>query len=155
MKSGCGPTDWFQTHNVAYTTLAFRQWCWIFWQYFMASGVMFAILTWAQEGAVIDTGETLDGWKGLISLLAGFVLYWMLSHRMYHFFKDAPFSEFSPDLPFVAGLADSGAFTADGGKRFTTTIVSNEEGHFRVAVPYPNLEKPGILPSWFEIENVP
>lgn len=155
LKSGCGPVDWFQTHNVPYTQLAFRQWTWIFWHYFLAVGVVFAILTWTQESDLIDTQESLQGWKGFLSLFGGFVLYWLLPHRMYHFFEDAPYANRSPDLPFVAGLADSSAFTTSKGKKFTTTVVSSEEGHFRVAVPYPKIEKPGILPDFFEIENVP
>jgi len=155
MKSGCGPVDWFQTHNVPYTRLAFRQWVWIAWHYVMCVAVAFAALTWAQESDLIDTSGTLDGWKGVISLFVGLVYYWLFPHRMYHFFGEAPYAHRSPDLPFVAGLADASSFTADNGKKYTTTVVSSEEGHFRVAVPYPQLKKPGILPDWFEIENVP
>jgi len=74
---------------------------------------------------------------------------------MYHFFKDAPFSNMSPDLPYVAGLAQAASFSANGGVKYTTTVVSSDEGHFRVAVPYPQLKRPGVLPEFFEIENVP
>jgi len=163
MKSGLGPVDWFQTHNVPYTKLAFRQWCWIVWHYISAFGVMFAVLSWSQEVYGFNSDGTpnaynparIKGWKGLIAATTGIVLYWLLPHRMYYFFADAAYSKFNPDLKDVSGQSAQSVIYDDNGRKFTTTVVSGIEGHFRLAVPYPELRRPGVLPSWFEIQNVP
>lgn len=155
LKSGVGPVDWFQTHNLPWTQLAFRQWCWIVWHYISAYGVMFAVLSWCQEARILTGAPDLKGWKGLLACGTGLVLYWLLPHRMYHFFADAPYSNQTPNLANMAGgLANSSVYVQKG-RKFTTTVVSGPQGHYRVAVPYPTLEKPGILPPFFEIENVP
>jgi len=158
MKSGLGPVDWFQTHNVAYNKLNFRQWMWILWHYLTAFGVMFAYLSWSQEVwgfKNLNSDDTtswnpakIKGWKGVIAAMTGLVLYWLLPHRMYYFFGDAPYSQYQRD--HVAGNSDHPA-----NSRWTSTCVSNVEGHFSLAVPYPELRRPGVLPDWFEIENVP
>jgi len=152
MKSGVGPQDWFQTHNVPYSRIAYRQWCWIVWHYISAFGVMFAVLSWCQESLILQNAGDLKGWKGVLACGTGVVLYWLLPHRMYYFFAEAAYSNLSPSVGDVAGVA---AGFADSGRKFTTTVVSGPEGHYRVAVPFPEFKRPGVLPSWFEIQNVP
>jgi len=154
LKSGCGPADWFQTHNVPYNKLSFRQWCWIVWHYGVSFMIMFAILTWCQEADILTAAPDIKGWKGFASALLALALYWILPHRMYYFFGDAPYSNYSPDLKDIAGIANGSTFTQEG-RKFTTTIVSGPEGHYRIAVPYPDFKKDGIFPTWFEIPNVP
>lgn len=124
------------------------------WHALSSFGIMFAVLTWSQESLVIDDTETMKGWKGLLAVITGFVLYWLFPHRMYHFFDEAPFADRTAPFADVAGVANAGTFVRDG-QKYTTTVVSGPEGHYRVAVPFPELVKPGVLPEFFEIQNVP
>jgi len=154
-KSGFGPADWFQTHNVPWSNLMWRHYAWIIWHYISAFGVMFAILSWAQECLILEAASTYKGWKGLLACGTGLALYWLLPHRMYYFFGDAAYSNAAPNQKDEWGVAAMAAFADAQGRKFTTTVVSGPQGHYRVAVPYPKLERPGVLPSWFEIQNVP
>jgi len=88
-KSGMLP-DWFETHNVPYTALTYRQWTWIMWHYISAFGVMYAILSWLQDATVLDPATELKGYKGVIAASTGVLLYWLLPHRMYHFHDAQP-----------------------------------------------------------------
>lgn len=47
----------------------------IFWLIASSFGIMFAVLSWAQEASIMPGTEELGIWKGVMALISGFVLY--------------------------------------------------------------------------------
>ena len=54
----------------------------VFWLFISAFGIMFAVLSWMQEAKVIPSVEVMGPWKGVLAILTGFVLYWLIARNM-------------------------------------------------------------------------
>ena len=47
-----------------------------------AFGIMFAVLSWAQESGMIPSSSDMGGMKGVLALITGFILYILVAHNM-------------------------------------------------------------------------
>ena len=54
----------------------------VFWLLISAFGIMFAVLSWMQEAKVITSVEVMGPWKGVLAILTGLVLYWLVARKM-------------------------------------------------------------------------
>ena len=53
----------------------------ILWLTASSFGIMFAILSWMQEAGVLPGADELGGWKGLLAVFIGLILYWSVARR--------------------------------------------------------------------------
>lgn len=54
----------------------------IFWLIASSFGIMFAVLSWAQEAGIIPGTEELGIWKGVMAVISGFVLYFIVAKNI-------------------------------------------------------------------------
>ena len=54
----------------------------IIWLILSSFGIMFAVLSWMQEAKLIPSSEEMGPWKGVLALLTGFVLYWIIAYNI-------------------------------------------------------------------------
>ena len=54
----------------------------IFWLIASSFGIMFAVLSWAQEASIIPGAEELGIWKGVMAVISGFVLYFIVAKNI-------------------------------------------------------------------------
>ena len=52
------------------------------WLLLSAFGIMFAVLSWAQEINLIPSSEIIGGFKGVLAILTGIPLYWYVAKNM-------------------------------------------------------------------------
>jgi len=52
------------------------------WLLLSAFGIMFAVLSWAQESCLIPSSDILGGFKGVLAILTGIPLYWYVAKNM-------------------------------------------------------------------------
>ena len=52
------------------------------WLLLSAFGIMFAVLSWAQESNILPTSEVIGGWKGVLAVLTGIPLYHYVAKKM-------------------------------------------------------------------------
>ena len=43
---------------------------------------MFAVLSWAQEANLLPPSNELEGWKGVMAVASGLVLYWIVAKNI-------------------------------------------------------------------------
>jgi len=43
---------------------------------------MFAVLSWLQESGLLPPADELGFWKGLLAVLTGLVLYWIVARNI-------------------------------------------------------------------------
>ena len=58
-----------------------RQRLLVFWLVLSSFGIMFAALSWLQEGKILPPAEELGFLKGVMALLSGLVLYFSLARK--------------------------------------------------------------------------
>ncbi len=63
-------------------TPALRERLFVFWLIISAFGIMFAVLSWMQEGGIIPPSSEMGAMKGVWALVSGLVLYWLVAHNM-------------------------------------------------------------------------
>jgi len=51
----------------------------VFWLLASAFGIMFAVLSWAQEAGLLPPADELGAWKGAMALTTGLLLYWLVA----------------------------------------------------------------------------
>ena len=51
----------------------------IFWLLASAFGIMFAALSWAQEAGLLPPADELGAWKGVMAVVTGLLLYWLVA----------------------------------------------------------------------------
>ena len=47
----------------------------VLWLLASAFGIMFAVLSWAQEASLLPPADELGAWKGVIAVVTGLILY--------------------------------------------------------------------------------
>ena len=52
------------------------------WLLLSTFGIMFAVLSWAQESNLIPSSEIIGGFKGVLAILTGIPLYWYVAKNM-------------------------------------------------------------------------
>ena len=52
------------------------------WLVASAFGIMFAVLSWLQESGLLPPADELGFWKGLLAVLTGLVLYWIVARNI-------------------------------------------------------------------------
>jgi hypothetical protein len=52
------------------------------WLLLSAFGIMFAILSWAQESYLLPSSEVIGGFKGVLAVLTGIPLYNYVAKKM-------------------------------------------------------------------------
>jgi len=52
------------------------------WLLLSAFGIMFAILSWAQESNILPSSEVIGGFKGVLAVLTGMPLYHYVAKKM-------------------------------------------------------------------------
>ena len=52
------------------------------WLLLSAFGIMFAILSWAQESNILPTSDIMGGLKGVLAVLTGMPLYYYVAKKM-------------------------------------------------------------------------
>ena len=52
------------------------------WLLLSAFGIMFAVLSRAQESHILPTSEVIGGWKGVLAVLTGIPLYQYVAKKM-------------------------------------------------------------------------
>ena len=52
------------------------------WLILSCFGIMFAVLSWLQEAAILPSSGELGVWKGVLAVLTGLVLYWSLARKI-------------------------------------------------------------------------
>jgi len=52
------------------------------WLLLSAFGIMFAILSWAQESHILPSSEIMGGFKGTLAILTGIPLYYYIAKKM-------------------------------------------------------------------------
>ncbi|MDP7001210.1 MAG: hypothetical protein QGH90_04840 [Candidatus Poseidoniaceae archaeon] len=52
------------------------------WLILSCFGIMFAVLSWLQEAAILPSSDELGVWKGVLAVLTGLVLYWSLARKI-------------------------------------------------------------------------
>ena len=53
----------------------------VIWLVASAFGIMFAVLSWLQESGLLPPADELGFWKGLLAVLTGLVLYWIVARN--------------------------------------------------------------------------
>lgn len=53
-----------------------------FWLFISAFGIMFALLSWIQEAGLLPPVDEFKAWKGVLAVLTGGVLYWIVARNM-------------------------------------------------------------------------
>lgn len=53
-----------------------------FWLYISSFGIMFAVLSWLQEGGLLPAASEMGAWKGALALATGLVLYWTVARNI-------------------------------------------------------------------------
>tara|TARA_Y100000588_G_C13564606_1_gene631907 strand:- start:228 stop:380 length:153 start_codon:yes stop_codon:yes gene_type:complete len=43
---------------------------------------MFAVLSWMQEAEILPSVNEMGPWKGLLAVITGFILYWVVGRNM-------------------------------------------------------------------------
>ena len=43
---------------------------------------MFAVLSWLQEATIIPNASEMKAWKGVLAVVTGAVLYWVVARNM-------------------------------------------------------------------------
>jgi hypothetical protein len=79
---------------------------WEIWHYISAFGVMFAVLSWLQESSVLPDHKDLKGWKGLIAVITGAILHFIMPQVMTDPRK--------PFVPLERVTDDSGKWATQG-----------------------------------------
>ncbi len=51
----------------------------VLWLLTSAFGIMFAVLSWAQEASLLPPADELGAWKGVIAVVTGLILYWLVA----------------------------------------------------------------------------
>ena len=59
-----------------------RQRLLVIWLVASAFGIMFAVLAWMQESGIWPPAAELGAWKGLLAVLTGLVLYWIVARNI-------------------------------------------------------------------------
>lgn len=54
----------------------------VLWLLASAFGIMFAVLSWIQEAGLLSPADELGGWKGVLALATGFLLYWLVARQI-------------------------------------------------------------------------
>ena len=54
----------------------------VIWLVASAFGIMFAVLSWLQEPGLLPPADELGFWKGLLAVLTGLVLYWIVARNI-------------------------------------------------------------------------
>ena len=54
----------------------------VIWLVASAFGIMFAVLSWLQESGLLPPADELGFWKGLLAVLTGLVLYWIVARNI-------------------------------------------------------------------------
>ena len=54
----------------------------LIWLVASAFGIMFAVLSWLQESGLLPPADELGFWKGLLAVLTGLVLYWIVARNI-------------------------------------------------------------------------
>ncbi len=63
-------------------TIEARERLLVVWLVASAFGIMFAVLSWLQEAGLLPPAEELGFWKGLLAVLTGLVLYWIVARNI-------------------------------------------------------------------------
>ena len=53
-----------------------------FWLFISSFGIMFAVLSWLQEATIIPNASEMKAWKGVLAVVTGAVLYWVVARNM-------------------------------------------------------------------------
>ena len=59
-----------------------RERLFVLWLVLSAFGIMFAVLSWAQEAELIPPSSEMGSMKGALALLSGLALYGLVAHNM-------------------------------------------------------------------------
>ena len=59
-----------------------RQRLLVIWLVASAFGIMFAVLSGMQESGILPPASELGAWKGLLAVLTGLVLYWIVARNI-------------------------------------------------------------------------
>ena len=59
-----------------------RQRLLVIWLVASAFGIMFALLSWMQVSGILPPASELGAWKGLLAVLTGLVLYWIVARNI-------------------------------------------------------------------------
>ena len=51
----------------------------VFWLLSSAFGIMFAVLSWAQEAGLLPPADECGAWKGVLAVATGLVMYWLVA----------------------------------------------------------------------------
>lgn len=51
----------------------------VFWLLSSAFGIMFAVLSWAQEAGLLPPADEFGAWKGVLAVATGLVMYWLVA----------------------------------------------------------------------------
>ena len=54
----------------------------VIWLVASAFGIMFAVLSWLQESGLLPPADELGFWTGLLAVLTGLVLYWIVARNI-------------------------------------------------------------------------
>ena len=54
----------------------------VIWLVASAFGIMFAVLSWLQESGLLPPADELGFWEGLLAVLTGLVLYWIVARNI-------------------------------------------------------------------------
>ena len=54
----------------------------VVWLIASAFGIMFAVLSWMQESGVLPPANELGAGKGLLAVLTGLALYWIVARNI-------------------------------------------------------------------------
>ena len=63
-------------------TIEARERLLVIWLVASAFGIMFAVLSWLQESGLLPPADELGFWKGLLAVLTGLVLYWIVARNI-------------------------------------------------------------------------
>jgi len=59
-----------------------RERLFVVWLVLSAFGIMFAVLSWAQEAGLIPSASEMGAMKGVFALITGIILYVLVAHNM-------------------------------------------------------------------------
>ena len=63
-------------------TIEARERLLVVWLVASAFGIMFAVLAWLQAAGLLPPADELGFWKGLLAVLTGLVLYWIVARNI-------------------------------------------------------------------------